>query len=377
MKKEKVLFISAANNIHTVRWVNSLAENFEVHLVYCKNHKPNIDVINPEVILHELYFNAPLGYYLNSIQLKKIYKEIKPDIVNVHYASGYGTLARMSKLKNVLLSVWGSDVYDFPKESKIKKRILQKNIMYAKAIASTSNVMAEELKREVPIINKEIHITPFGVDTQKFKKTDCKRTDNNFNIGIIKKLERKYGIEYLILAVEKLIQKLTENQEIELANSIKVYIYGDGTQEESLRNLIKEHDLSKYIFLMGKIPNNVVPEKLNEFDAFCATSVLNSESFGVAVVEAMACEVPVVATNVDGFSEVMENEKTGYIVEKRNINQIAEALEILLKNEKLRKQFGKNGRRRVLENYDWKDNVEKMKKIYINIINTNVRKKKG
>lgn len=65
MKKKKVFFISAANSIHTVRWVNSLSNEFEIHLVYCKNHKPNIDNINSKVVLHELKFNAPYGYYLN------------------------------------------------------------------------------------------------------------------------------------------------------------------------------------------------------------------------------------------------------------------------------------------------------------------------
>ena len=57
---------------------------------------------------------------------------------------------------------------------------------------------------------------------------------------------------------------------------------------------------------MGKIPNEKVPEALNKLDIFCVTSILNSESFGVAVVEAMACEVPVVATDVDGFREVVD-----------------------------------------------------------------------
>ncbi|MGN1270357.1 MAG: glycosyltransferase [Clostridia bacterium] len=368
MEKIKVMFISAANSIHTVKWVNSLSDEFEVHLVYCRNHKPNIDNIKQEVILHELKYKAPVGYYLNMVQLKKIYKNINPNIVNVHYASGYGTLARISNTKPILLSIWGSDVYDFPNESKIKRRILEKNVMKADLIASTSNVMANELKRQFPNLKKEIFITPFGVDIEKFKKRECKREDNDFNIGNIKKLEKKYGIEYLILGVKKLIDKLNTNGEKSLADSIKLYIYGKGNQREELENLVKRNNLSKQVFFMGAIPNDIVPEKLSELDVFCATSILNSESFGVAVVEAMACELPIIATDVDGFSEVMVNNETGYIIERKNIDQIATNIEKLLRDKELRIRFGKNARKRVVENYNWLDNVEYMKEIYMKLI---------
>lgn len=361
MQKLKVMFISAANCIHTVRWVNSLSQDLEIHLVYCKNHKPNIDNISSNVILHELKFNAPYGYYLNSMQLRSLYKKIKPNIINVHYASGYGTLTRISKIKPVLLSVWGSDVYDFPNESKLKKKILQKNVMYADEIASTSNIMAEELKKQVPMLKKNINITPFGIDIEKFKKD--KPNNNTFIIGNVKTLKSLYGIEYGILAVKHLKNKLLNEGKNELSQSIQFHIYGDGEEKEKLEELIKKEQLQDCVFLKGKIPNNEVPNVLNNIDVFCVTS--NKESFGVALLEAMACEVPVVATDADGFCEVMVDGQTGYIVEKKNVEKIAEALEKLLKNKEQRIQFGKNGRKRVIENYNWEDNVKKMEEIYI------------
>lgn len=363
MNKKKVLFLSAANSIHTIRWVNALSKKFEVHLVYCKNHKPNLDAVNSKVIMHELSVPAPLGYYLNAFQLRKLFHIIKPNIVNAHYASGYGTLARIAKIKPLLLSIWGSDVYDFPNESTLKKKILEKNIFYADEIASTSISMAKELKRQFPNLKKEIFITPFGVDTNKFKNMHIEREDKDFNIGNIKALEEKYGIEYLILGVEELLNNL-KNKDSSLASKIKLYIYGDGSQREYLENLITSHNLNNNVFLMGKIPNNEVPNKLNEFDVFCASSILNSESFGVAVVEAMACEVPVIATDTDGFCEVMVNGETGYLVEKKNIKELASGLKKFFDDRELAKKLGKNGRNRVLKNYSWDKNVKYMEEIY-------------
>lgn len=371
MSKKKVFFISAANSIHTVKWVNALVEKFEIHLIYCKNHKPDLDVINKNVIKHELKFNAPLGYYLNAIELNKLYKEIKPDIVNVHFASGYGTLARIAKLDNILLSVWGSDVYDFPNQSKIKKNILKKNVKYAKCIASTSNVMAKELQRQVNLDNKKIYITPFGVDINKFYNYNLTRDNDNINIGTVKSLEEKYGIEYAILSVKKLKENLIKNGKIELAANIKYYIYGEGNQKEELLKLIENNKLEKDVFLMGKIPNNEVPNKLNEFDIFCATSTV-SESFGVAVVEAMACEIPVVATDVDGFKEVVDDNITGYIVERKNIEEIAQNIEKLVIDKDLRIKMGKAGREKVLREYAWKENVKTMESIYEENLNNKI-----
>lgn len=367
MEKIKVLFVSAANSIHTVKWVNALSKKFEIHLVYCKNHKPTVDTIDSDVILHELKFNSPAGYYLNAIQLHNIYIKIKPNIVNVHYASGYGTLARMSKIKPVLLSVWGSDVYDFPNESKAKKNILFKNVMYADYIASTSNAMAKELKRQIPQLQKDIFITPFGVDTEKFNKIEVKKEIEYFNVGIIKALKPKYGIEYAVLAIKKLKDKLKAENKGEISDLIKLYIYGDGEEKEKIKNLIQAEELTDSVFLMGKIPNDEVPNALNTFDVFCATSILNSESFGVAVVEAMACEIPVVATKTDGFCEVMKDGETGFLVEKKNIEEIVNALERILNDKKKAIQMGINGRERVLKNYDWKNNVNYMSEIYVKL----------
>ena len=76
MSKKKVLFLSAANSIHTVRWVNALSESYEIHLVYCKNHVPSIDSINDKVVLHQLKYKSPFGYYSNARELNSIYNSI-------------------------------------------------------------------------------------------------------------------------------------------------------------------------------------------------------------------------------------------------------------------------------------------------------------
>lgn len=360
----KILFLSAANSTHTVKWVNALAERgHEVHLVFNKDHSPIYNQIDESVQLHPLNYGGAKGYYLNSLQLNRITKNIRPDVINVHYASGYGTLARWSRIPPYLLSVWGSDVYEFPYRSKINNYILKKNIKHAKMLASTSECMAEQLKNVVGDSTLDIAITPFGVDLHQFSgKGSKKKTNNEIIIGNIKSLKRVYRIDILIQAIRILKDAFKLENKQDIANRLKVYIYGDGELKESLRELIEELNLGRTVFLRGWIPNTEVSSVLQQFDIFCATS--ESESFGVAVVEAMAMEKPVVVSDAQGFQEVVQDGVTGFIAAGGTPEKIAEYLKRLILDEDLRKQMGTAGRVRVEKFYDWNKNVSTMERIY-------------
>ena len=359
----RILFLSNAASIHTVRWVNALSERgHEVHLVYKFDDIPKENEISEKVNQYRLKYSGTKGYFLNAIQLRQLSRRINPDIVNAHYASGYGTLVRLARLHPVVLSVWGSDVYEFPYQSKFKMKILLDNLRYANVVASTSASMAEQVRLLLNDENMKVHITPFGVDMSKYKKSKITINTDKIVIGNIKSLKKVYGIEYLIKATYILKNKLKSNNKIELSEKIITVIYGDGILREELELLVKELGLQDSVFFKGKIPNSEVPRALEEFDIFCATS--NQESFGVSLVEAMAMGLPVVATDVPGFREVVDHEKTGIIVENKNPEKIAYALEKLIFNRELRKELGENGRNRVEELYKLENNVTKMVEIY-------------
>lgn len=358
----KVLFIAAANSIHTIRWVNSLYEKgLEITLISLKEHRNKENNINQNIKIIYLPISGNKGYYLNRFFINKIVEKENPDIINVHYASGYGTLGRFIKFENKLLNVWGSDVYDFPKQSKIKKQILVKNLNSYKAIASTSHCMAKEIEQYL-MKKQEIYITPFGVDIEKFKNLNLEKKENKIIIGIVKTLESKYGIEYLIRAIKEL-EKIIEK---EIFEKIEVKIYGKGSLKEKLKKLSRELNVEGKIKFEGFILNAEVPKVMNEMDIFVVPSL--DESFGVVAVEAMACEVPVIVSEAEGLKEVVVNNVTGFITFKRDYKAIAEKIKILIKDNELRKNMGNAGRKRVIELYDWNNNVKNMIKVYEKII---------
>src|SRR5699024_6142017 len=101
--------------VHTMRWVNGLAaRGIEVHLATV--HEPTFEY-DARVVVHRLFPRAPFGYVLSVASLRRLIRRVAPDLLNVHYATGYGLLARLSGFRPTLLSVWGSDVYCFPEKS--------------------------------------------------------------------------------------------------------------------------------------------------------------------------------------------------------------------------------------------------------------------
>jgi glycosyltransferase involved in cell wall biosynthesis len=368
----KICFLSGASTIHTVRWVNAMSSlGHKVSLITLQH--PELDKIDESVDIYELPIKNKLGYYLNVPKVKKLLGQIKPDIVNAHYASGYGTLARMVNFQPTLLSVWGSDVYDFPYSSKLNMKIIRKNLQAATRIASTSFVMKTQTE-ELITPAKPIYVTPFGVDLKKFKPSREKQDIRYITIGNVKKLEEKYGIRYLVEAVSILLEKLRKNNFDEIANKIRLLIVGGGSQKEELEELSKNLMIDQITKLVGPVAHDEVPNYLNKLDIYCSPSTLDSESFGVAIIEASACELPVVVSNVGGLPEVVKNGETGLICKAKNSEDLAKKLYELVINEDIRIKMGKLGRQHVLKEYDWNKNVKLMESIYLEMV-TNWKEK--
>lgn len=356
----RILFLGAAISNHTLRWVNSLSERGHEILLVCRGDQKAKDEnikISSKVRVYYLRFGGGIGYYLNIFELKKVYREFSPDIVNAHYATGYGTLARHAGTRPLIVSFWGSDIYDFPYHSRANKNMLYRNIKYADAIAATSIAMSAKIKEVYPTINKEVYVTPFGVDVNLFKPVPRTRK-NKPVIGIVKYLKPIYDIPLLIYAFA-IIKKRTNIDPL-------LYIYGGGPLLEELKQLCKKLGISDDVTFFGTIPNTKIPKAINKMDVFVNCSKM--ESFGVALIEAMACGVPVVATNTEGYREIIENGVTGVILKDRDPQTMAEEIIKLLVNPALAKTYGENGRKKVLKLYDWEKNVSIMEKLYVDTI---------
>lgn len=337
----RVALLAPGASIHTIRWANGLAgRGVEVHLISAHDIGLGID---PAVRVYRLERSAPSAYVLAASQLATLLKTIAPDLLHAHYATGYGLLARRAGFKPMLLSVWGSDVYDFPSISPLHRWILRSNLRSATAVASTSECMARKVNEVFP--HPRLFVVPFGVDETVFVPGRTDLEPGVIVVGTVKTLSRTYGVDVLIDAFALAVQRLGR------AVSLRLEITGRGPDERSLRRQSQQLGLSEHVTFHGPVPHARVPEMLRRLDIFAALS--REESFGVAAIEAASCEKPVVVSDAEGFTEVTLNEETGLIVPRNNASAAADALVRLVRDEALRASLGREGRLHVLRHYSW------------------------
>lgn len=358
----KICYLGDANSIHTKKLCCFFRDKgYDVSVISLNDGEIDGVKVYSMAMKIENQGNsiAKVRYLKNIMKIKKIVKEINPDILHAHYATSYGLIGSLAKYKPYILSVWGSDVYDFPKKSFIHEGLLKYNLKKADLILSTSKVMAEETNKYT---NKEIFITPFGVDIDKFKPEKKVRDQKDeLVIGTIKTLEEKYGIEYLIKAFQ--IVK-SRNRDIK----IKLKIAGKGSKEKELKNLCKELNIEDDVEFLGFVNPSDVPNIFNSFDIAVFPSVLDSESFGVAAVEAEACGIPIIVSDVGGLMESTKPGYSSFVVKRRDSSDLAEKLEKLLLDNELRRNMGGNARSFVEEKYNYIDNFNYINSIYLKLI---------
>jgi len=366
--KTKILLLADANSSHTFKWSTALHDRgFEISIFTLNSFNNDLyenynsikiieSIISKKIINSKKKKFLKLSYLNTLKKLKKTIRELKPDIVHAHYASSYGLLGALTKFHPYVLSVWGSDVFDFPRKSFVHKTILKYNLQTADKILSTSFFMADETKKYT---SKKIEVTPFGIDTSVFKpmSTQSIFNENDIVIGTIKTLEEKYGIAYLIKTFSIIKKKLP-------SLPLRLLIVGGGSLEQELKKLCKELNIINDAIFTGLISYNKIMDYYNMLDIYVALSINDSESFGVAILEASACEKPVVVSNIGGLPEVVDNNITGFIVQPKNENEAADAIIKLIQDETLRKSFGKQGREKVKKHFEWNENVNQMINIY-------------
>lgn len=366
----KLLLLSDPNSAHTFKWVKSLVERgCEIYLFGVSGHDKKLyssfkNLTVESYGINETVVKSGEGslsklQYLNSIpRIREVIKLFKPDIVHAHSASSYGLLGALAGFSPLIVSVWGLDIFTFPRKSALHSLLIRYVLKKADYILSTSEIMAKETALYT---SKEVLVTPFGIDMEMFKPEKVKKIcgDEDIVIGIIKTLEKNYGIDYLIKSFKILKER---NQSLPL----KLLVVGKGSQEAELKKLAKELNLNGTVIFTGAVDYNDVPKYQNMLDI--SVSLSHFEGFGVSTIEACACEKPVVVSNVGGLAEIVENNESGIIVPPSNPEATAAALEKLVLDKELRLKLGRKGREIVKEKYFWEDNVDLMMDIYGKVI---------
>jgi len=172
-------------------------------------------------------------------------------------------------------------------------------------------------------------------------------------------LVEKKGVEYLIKAYSEVEKKL---------NNVFLLIGGAGLRYDPLLKLAKKLKLKNYKFI-GKVSLDNQKKFYNSTDLFILPSIIDSkgetETLGVVLLEALACEKPVVASNVGGIADIV-TKGCGILVKQKNPDELAKSIIKLINNEAHMKKMGRLGRKRILEAFS----SDKQTKLTIEVYNS-------
>ncbi len=293
-----------------------------------------------EVLKYPLFEYPPYSLSLAS-KMVEVIETAKLDILHVHYAIPHATsafLAReMSEISNIkyITTLHGTDITLIGSDPSFKK-IVRFSIEKSDGVTAVSDYLKDETKKIFQVKNDIRRIPNFipddfiNIEHPNEVKKCCGLGDEIVltHISNFRPLKRVVDLVYVIA---DLVPKY----------KIKLLMVGDGPERYNVEKLCREMSLCDHILFLGKQEN--VGDILASTDIFLLPS--ENESFGLAVLEAMACGVPCVTSNAGGLPEVNIDGETGFLVDAGDTKQFAQRTAQLLEDEPLRKKFGQNARR--------------------------------
>ncbi|MCE5213548.1 MAG: glycosyltransferase family 4 protein [Methanobacterium sp.] len=212
-------------------------------------------------------------------------------------------------------------------------------------------------------MDKNLEIIPFGVDTDFFRPIDNPRTDEFFQILSVGYLIERKGHEYLIRAMKEVLKK---------QDNVRLKIVGSGPFKTKLKNLIKELDLEEAVEIIENVSDEELLNLYTSSDLFVLPSIIdsqgNTEGLGLVLLEAMACGLPVIGSNVGGITDIIVDGETGLLVQEKNVLEIYSSINKMIEDDDQRQQIRKNGQLRVKEQFSWEKIARNYQNIYLNLI---------
>lgn len=323
--------------------------------------RENIDGI--EVYRFSLLLKFPASIPASVIHIYRLLRRIRPDIVNMHYILplGYGGIIACKTFHiPTVLSLIGQDIHDpIHPTRRIHYPSMKWVMNNVKRITCISSfVMQRAIELGAPPSKTEV--VPFGVDVDMFNpQISGKCIREKYGLGddpivlAVQRLSPRKAVEYLIRAVPHVLEGVPETT---------FFIIDGGRRLRRLIDLAEELKVKDRIIFVDSAPRSALPKYYAAADIF----VLHSrfEALGLVLLEAMSSGKPVVVTRVGGTVDVVENEKTGFLVKRENPTELANAILVLFKDKKLRDKMGKKGRQKVVQHFNWIKIAEKMLRIY-------------
>jgi len=303
-------------------------------------------------------------------KLRMLVKEIKPDIMHFHYGTDAGIYLQALKSLNIpkVVSFYGYECSGFLKRFLgFGKQYLKSMVYkYADLVLAMSPDMYKDIKAAGCPENK-IKVHYYGTDVQRFVQSTVDKPDSDCRLLIISGLTPQKGHIFLLKAFQKAF---------EVNKNISLTIVGDGQLHQEIRRQVLELNLAPSVRLPGAVVYGSQEHKdyFLSHDVFVHPSVtdVNGDKEGIpgAIIEAMAARLPVIATFHAGIPYVIEDEKTGFLVQEWDVDDLTQSILRMAESKVLRERLGTEAQKYALANLNLMKKEEDLERIYSGLLSS-------
>jgi glycosyltransferase involved in cell wall biosynthesis len=352
----RLCFVAPGHTVHVQRWVEALADRG--HDVLLVSLTPSL---TRRVRTFEPYAHMPvrlpkLHHVAAHLMAQRAIDAFAPDVVHMHWLEARPLMRWIARRwPRLVVSVWGRDIIWDGNRPEPQARARRKRALLALArrITATTRFLAERT-RPFAQPGAAIDVIPWGVDTERFTPAAPERRRDDVVIGFAKHYAPKYGPDVLIKSLARVRARHPR---------ARVVMIGD-RDATPYRRLAAELGVGDAVEFRGALPYDQIPAAMREFDLFCMPSVYESETFGIAAIEASACGIPVVASRVGGVADAVADGVSGLLVPPGDVAALADALSTLIDDRARAQRLGTAGREFVRSHYEWRGSVARMEQVY-------------
>lgn len=301
-------------------------------------------------------------------KILSVIKDKKPDILHLHSpkAAGLGSLAgRILRVPKIITTVHG---WTFNESRPWYQVLTIRFFSWLTMLLSHTTILLSEKEygqaRSFPKVKAKIELITLGIKPVLFMSIDgSKQTiakliglnqldfEKKTVIGTIAELHPNKGLDYLITATKDVVTQYP--------NTICVII-GDGQDKEKIRKLISDGRLERNIYLAGQVEN--ASQYLKAFNIFVLPST--KEGLPYTILEAGCASLPVVATSVGGIPEIIDDMKSGILVQSKNSKELGHALSFMIEHPEERRRYGTNLREKILSKFQMEKMLRSIEELY-------------
>jgi glycosyltransferase involved in cell wall biosynthesis len=284
-------------------------------------------------------------FFFTLYQLIRLVQRNRIDVINVHYPlnnSFYFGLCRRIVPIVLVSSIHGSDIFPGVKRRVRYSRLFQFLLSSSDLIVAPSHGFKKAFLEVFPHLNGKTTVIHNGVDPAELNGLCSETTEDAQSpyILCVSNYKKHKAIDVLVQAFKLVCEAIP---------SAKLVIAGGGPLRGQMEDLASSMGVQDKIQFLGLIKRAELAKLLHNCDAFVLPS--RFETFGIAILEAMACKKPVVATTAGGIPEIIEDGKNGILVEPDNPTALAEALVTVLRDPCLQHTLANNGYATVQERF--------------------------